>query len=174
MIQSYLSNRKQIIKTNNAYSSWEEILFGVLQGSILGPLLFNIFIGDLVSIMNSVNFVSYADDNTPYIIGDTVIQVTESLKEETSDEFTCWFANNQRKANPGKCHLITSSNDEVSMYVENCNIKSSKCEKHISIKIENKLNFNNHIDKIWKNAGQKLDMLSRVTPTWTYRNGVCC
>ena len=64
--------------------------------------------------MNNVNFESYADDNTAYIIGDAVIQVTESLKEETSDEFICWFANNQRKANLDKCHLITGSNDEES------------------------------------------------------------
>ena len=115
--------------------------------------------------MNNVNFVSYADYNTAYIIGDAVIQVTESLKEETSDNFICWFANNQRKANPEKCHLITGSNDEVSIYVKNYNIESKKCEKHISIKIDNKLNFNNNIHEIWKKAGQKLNTLSRVTPT---------
>ena len=51
LIQSYLSNRKQRTKINATYSSWEEILFGVPQGSILGPLLFNVFLCDLFCIM---------------------------------------------------------------------------------------------------------------------------
>ena len=64
--------------------------------------------------MNNVNFARYADDNTRYVTGDGVIQVTESLKE-TSDELFCRFANNQMKANPDKCHLITSSIEDVSI-----------------------------------------------------------
>ena len=58
LIQSYLSNRKQITKINAAYSSWKEILFEVPQGSILGPLLFNIFLCDLFRKMCKTEFVS--------------------------------------------------------------------------------------------------------------------
>ena len=52
LIHSYLSNRTQRTKINESYSSWEEILFGVPQGSILGPLQFNIFMCDLFFIVN--------------------------------------------------------------------------------------------------------------------------
>ena len=67
LVQSYLSNRKQRTKINSEFSRWEEILFGVPQGSILGPLLFNVFLCDLFFIMNNVEFASYADDNTPFL-----------------------------------------------------------------------------------------------------------
>ena len=53
LIHGYLSNRKQRTRINNSYSTWMEIVFGVPQGSILGPLLFNIFLADLFLIVNS-------------------------------------------------------------------------------------------------------------------------
>ena len=53
----------------NDYSSWKEILYGVPQGSILGPLLFNIFICDLFLITNDFEIANYADDTTPYVCG---------------------------------------------------------------------------------------------------------
>ena len=72
LVQNYLSNRKQRTKINKEYSSWEEILFGVPQGSILGPLLFNIFLCDLFLRMNNTELASYADDNTPCAVGNNI------------------------------------------------------------------------------------------------------
>ena len=111
LMQSCLSNRKQKTKINTAYSSWEEILFGVPQGSTSGLLLFNIFICDLFLIMNKVDFARYDDNNTPYVMGNGIKEVINSLKE-ASDELFYWFADNQMKANPDKCHLLTSTSDK--------------------------------------------------------------
>ena len=66
-IQSYLSERQQRTKANNAYSTYSDILYGVLQGSILGPLLFNIYISDMFYDIDLCDVASYADNNTPYI-----------------------------------------------------------------------------------------------------------
>ena len=66
------------------------------------------------------------------------------------------------KVNPDKCHILKSSNDKVSICVDNYNIKGSKCEKLLGIKII-KLNFNTHVDEVCMKAGQQLNLLSRVT-----------
>ena len=79
LIQNYLSNRKQRTKINTEYSSWEEILFGVPQGSILGPFLFNVFLCDLFLIMNNFELASYADDNTPYAVGKNIEELIVKL-----------------------------------------------------------------------------------------------
>ena len=66
LIYKYLSHRKQRVKINDSYSSWSEILFGVPQGSILGPLLFNIFICDMFYFMADFEIANSADDSTPF------------------------------------------------------------------------------------------------------------
>ena len=113
--------------------------------------------------MNKVDFASYADDYTPYVIGNEVKEVINSLKK-APDELFYWLVDNQMKANPDKCHLLISNSDKVSIRVHNYNIKSSKCEQFLGIKIGNKLNFNTHVNEICKKAGQKLNALLRVTP----------
>ena len=79
LIHSYLSNRKQRVKVNDTYSSWSEILFGVPQGSILGPLLVNIFICDIFYFLEGFDIANYADDSTPYCVGKTAESVVNNL-----------------------------------------------------------------------------------------------
>ena len=68
-----MSNRKQRVKVNDAYSSWKDIFCGVPQGSILGPLLFDIHLGDLFCFLEDLDIASCADDTTIYMVNEKKI-----------------------------------------------------------------------------------------------------
>ena len=106
------------------FSSWEEILFGVPQGSILVPLYFSIFLCDLFFIMNDEDFASYADDNTPFSVGNDFDEVIFELQSASKSLFQL-FAENQMEANPDKCHFICSCNLKTSIMTENRQIHNS-------------------------------------------------
>ena len=95
LMQSYLSERKQRTKINQAYSSWEEILFGVSQGSIPGPILFNIFLIDLFLVVQNVDFASYSDGKTIYEASDNIDEVIFSLQVSSKKLFK-FFTDNQK------------------------------------------------------------------------------
>ena len=79
LIRDYLPNIKQRTKIESTYSTWMETVFGVTQGSILGPLLYNIFLADLFFIMSNIDIASYADDNTSNIVSDNIDDLIKSI-----------------------------------------------------------------------------------------------
>ena len=116
LIRNYLSNRKQRVQVNDSYSLWQDILFGVPQSSILGPVLFNIFLADLFFTLDNTEFTNYADDITPYAISGNTDDLISSL-EKSSKELLKWFDDNLMESNPDKCHLLVSSCEKIRMEV---------------------------------------------------------
>ena len=161
LVHNYLSNRKQRTKINSTYSSLLEIIFGVPQGSLLGPLLFNIFLIDLFFITEDTDIASYADDNTPYVIADNKDGVIKSL-EETSEILFKWFNDNLMRINGDKCHLLVSTNNTVKIKIGNFDITNSKSEKLLGVKFDHKLSFYDHISEICKKTSRKIHALPRV------------
>ena len=122
LIFDYLTNRKQRAKIGNDYSSWREILYDVLQGSILGQILFNIFICDLFLITDDFEMANYADDTTPYVCGRDKTSVIKSLENAAEIAFT-WFKNNQIKGNEDKCHDVLSTHEDMHVKIDASHIK---------------------------------------------------
>ena len=126
LIHNYLTKRKQRTKINQSYSSWEDILFGVPQGSILGPILFNIFLSDLFLIVDDVDIANYADDNTIYKEHENIDDLITSLQDAAAKLFK-WFSDNQMKGNTDKCHLLLSKNESSEIHIGDSIIESSTC-----------------------------------------------
>ena len=160
-IFSYLSDRTHRTKVNDAYSSFTNIKYGVPQGSISGPLLFNIDICDLFLWDYKCDIASYADDNTPYTSDINLNLVLEKLESSTHDLFR-WFKENHMKANPDKCYLLETTNALTSVKINGFQITNSNEEKLIGIKFDSKFSFENHVLSLCKKASQKLHALTRI------------
>ena len=146
LLQSYLCNRFQRSIINGSFSSWNEVITGVPQGSILGPLLFNIFLNDIFLFISKCQLCNYADDNTLYKSGKNMRKIKNDLEMDFMILHK-WFHVNHMVLNPGKCHYIVIGDDDPShkIILNNNEIASSNEEKHLGILLDSKLNFDSHI-----------------------------
>ena len=134
-VHNYLPNHKQRTKNGTAYSLWEEFFSGVSQESILGPFLFNIFLCDLFLTIEGNYFINYADDTTPYVIGNNAEEVVSELKAITQKLFV-WFTQNELKANLNKCHLRLSITDAFIFEISETVIHNSNSKKLLGVTFE--------------------------------------
>ena len=163
-IHSYLSNRKQRCKVGSSYSSWGDITSGVPQGSVLGPLLFNIFINDFFFFIKRCSTTNFADDNSLYAYGDNIEEVIYKLEEDIENALY-WFHINKMVANPDKFQLMFLGTREKIKLCLNINGKSCISTPSVTllgIEIDWKLTFNKHVQKITINANNKAKALSRL------------
>ena len=112
-------------------NSWQEIIAGVLQGSILGQLLFNTFVKDFFLFVSSSELSNYDDDNTLYSIGYNIEEVKEVLLNDLN-KVTEWFFKNFIVLNAAKCHFMClGKNTENETFIfKGTIVNNSKEEKN--------------------------------------------
>ena len=129
-------------------------MYGVPQGSILGPLLFNIFLNDLFMFLPNHDIISYADDNTAFCAGKQSTEVLSCL-EKISKILLDWFENNCMKANPDKCNFMISSTGVSEITVGNTQIQNSESEKLFGVRKDKRLKFDEHVKSLVTTLAKK-------------------
>ena len=141
LIKIYLTNRKQVVKIGNDYSTHGNMSIGVLQGSILGPLLFIIYINDLLKTIDSGNIVSNADDTAVLGMGKTWTETQNNLNNYLN-RIAKWLAQNKLSLNISKTIYITFANSirslpkNLNIHINNILIKRVLVTKYLGVQID--------------------------------------
>ena len=170
LLYSYLTNRKQRVKINNSFSDWLEIIVGVPRGSVLGPLLFNIFINDLLLCIDEDDLCNFADDKTLSKCCGSLIEAKSSIEMQWSSIIS-WFKAKSMKMNPEKCHVIilgdTNIPEDFSILIDNAHRAPESEVTLLGITLDSKFDFNSHITKICKEASKGFYTLCRISKYFT-------
>ena len=165
LIASYLTNRRQRVKIGDARSKWALLSKGVPQGSILGPLLFNVFMNDFFLFIERCQLYNYADDDFLSHISSNPTEAMESLVHDGNISIN-WFKSNGMLANPDKFQFLALSSNTVpnfDLVLNGITLTSESHVKALGVVIDNKLNFSEHIRVICKKAARQLNALARIS-----------
>ena len=145
------------------------------QGSIIGLLLFDIFINHIFYFLQDAYFCNFAVDNSLYSIEDNFKKIETSLKKNL-ELLQGWFYENHMVLNPGKCHHLMINKDIVNEYIVigKKTLHAEAEQKLLGIIIDKDLNFLSHLKSVIKTANQKLSALIKVAPLMTDFNKKNC
>uniref|UniRef100_A0A8C6V2B9 Reverse transcriptase domain-containing protein n=1 Tax=Neogobius melanostomus TaxID=47308 RepID=A0A8C6V2B9_9GOBI len=151
-IKSYLAGRSQCVRVSEAVSPLRECTMGVPQGSILGPLLFSLYINDLPSVCDDVDVQMYADDTVIYTDGKDHEQVATKLSK-AMDKISIWLNDSCLTLNVSKTATMFFSTKPNKKTYPLITVKGEKIEnvnefRYLGIFLDSRLSFKKHIKKV--------------------------
>ena len=168
-MHSYLTDRYHRVKISNSYSLWSIIKHEVPQGSVLGTILFDIFLCDMFFMVDNINIKTYADDNTPYSVGKSQCDLETKLEKAPVKIFK-QFNENGLKANQEKCHFLSSLDINIKFSLLACILENSNSQKRLGVTIDRKLNFNGHVTNLFDKASKKIQALASISHIYPNTN----
>jgi hypothetical protein len=166
--QSYLTNRSQIVTLKGKVSSSCNIDIGVPQGTVLGPILFLLYVNDLSNVLSKAEVNVYADDVVIYCSDNDVPSLQHKLQGEVDNVFR-WYTNNKLTLGLDKCTTMVINND-VNRSVENFEIHMAntiltqvKSMTYLGVTIDEKLKWKQHVLNVIKKGNINNARLRRVT-----------
>lgn len=163
LFSSYLRDRKHRVRIGSVLSDFLELLLGVPQGSVLGPILFNIFINDLLFAVSETSICNFADDNTLYACDTSMDNVLQRLNEDLNI-LAKWFSSNGMLANPAKFQILFPGSDSTKFNVNlgHTILKGSNEVKLLGVTIDSQLTFHPHIQNMCKMVSAKINAFYRI------------
>ena len=166
MVYSYLKGRRQCVRVNSSDSKFQTILAGVPRGSILGPIIFNIFINDLNYFLERASLHGFADDHTITSFNKNLERLLKQNLNSEANIAVDWLSINNMVANPAKFQAIVFTNKKepirTTFCIKDIHINNEELVELLGIKIDEKLNFEKHISEISRKAGGQLNTLMRL------------
>ena len=161
----YLNDRLQRVVLPGGSSAWTPIKAGVPQGSILGPLLFLLYINDIVEDINS-SIRLFADDTSLYIIVDDTIQAAETLNSDL-EKNSRWAQQWLVTFNPAKSESILFSRKLNKPYhppvsMDETQINEVTSHKHLGVIFSNDCSWHNHIEHIKTKAWNRINVMRKL------------
>ena len=153
LIESYLTNRQQIVKIDKYQSATHMITFGVPQGSILGPLLFLIYTNNISELSLHGELTLYADDTSIFYFGHSLQDISKHAQQYLNT-LNRWFQSNLLTINIQKTHYIIfkAKNKKIKKFtplsINNIEIKKTNTEKYLGLTLDSVLTWTVHVENI--------------------------
>ena len=150
----YRKNRKQRVRVESSTSEWLHLKRGVPQGSVLGPVLFNLFVNDLYAAINTCDMYNYADGNTISACCDSKQQVIDTLVAESITAMK-WFEANMMQADPDQFQAILlkePSDSRTTLTVGNTTVTTDESVELLGVHLYRHMDFNKQIKEYCRNS----------------------